>query len=278
MSNEQRLMASSECFYMETDLSFAKKAGMDSEQFLILLVEKGTAQIIVGMDECSLGTNCFLALRPHLSVRILRASAGFRATVIGFPYYLMHERTHRIEPKFFLFLYTRTVWKLDARSRELIVHFKELFRFAVTETGTFRRDLVLSLVTGFVFGFYETCANVWEGMDISDSSRSRELFRKFMQLLQEHFKMQHEVQFYAGELCISSKYLTQITKRMISRTPKQIIDELLVHEATMLLERNDSSIMEISNKLGFADQSYFGRFFKRMMNTSPQQYRVRPKV
>lgn len=278
MGNEQHLMASSECFYIETDLSFIKKVGMNVDQFLILLVEKGTARVAVGTDEYSLDVSRILVLRPHLSVKLLKSSGGFRATLMGFPFRLLHERTHRIEPKFFLFLYTRAVWNLNGHNRELITHFKELFRFAVTEAETFRRDLVLSLITGFVFGFYETCGNVWEGMDFSDSFRSRELFRKFIQLLQEHYKMQHEVQFYAGELCISSKYLTQITKRMISRTPKQIIDELLVHEATMLLERNDFSIMEISNKLGFADQSYFGRFFKRMMNTSPQQYRVRPKV
>ena len=64
-----------------------------------------------------------------------------------------------------------------------------------------------------------------------DSSRSRELFRNFMELLHEHLTREHEVQFYAGKLCISSKYLTQVSKGMIGRTPKQIIDETLMHEA-----------------------------------------------
>ena len=64
---------------------------------------------------------------------------------------------------------------------------------------------------------------------------------------------------------------------MIGRTPKQIIDETLLQEAMKRLDKNDSSIQEISVGLGFPDQSYFGRFFKRMKQMSPQQYRLRSK-
>ena len=81
---------------------------------------------------------------------------------------------------------------------------------------------------------------------------------------------------YANCLCISAKYLTQISKRVIGRTPKQIIDDRLLHEAMKMLDMNNSSIQDISVRLGFPDQSYFGRFFKRMKQVSPQQYRVKP--
>ena len=64
---------------------------------------------------------------------------------------------------------------------------------------------------------------------------------------------------------------------MIGRTPKQIIDETLMHEAMKLLDKNNSSIQDISVSLGFPDQSYFGRFFKRLKHMSTQQYRLRSK-
>lgn len=277
MDNELCTMASSEYFCVETDMASMRRKAFTSDKFLIVFVEKGTARIAAGDDEYQVDVNRMLVVRPGLPVRLARSAGGFRAFLIGFPPVMLHERTQRIEPSFFLLMYTRVAWKLPENHRRLMEHFKELYRFAASESGGFRRELVLALVTGFVFGFYEMCGNLQVDNPYPDSSRSRELFRKFMQLLHEHHRTQHEVQFYAGELCISAKYLTQITKRMIAHTPKQMIDEQLIHEATTLLSKNDSSIQEISSKLGFVDQSYFGRFFKRMMNVSPQQYRVRPK-
>lgn len=277
MGNELSSMMSSDHFYIETDMVPMRDGMFVSDKFVIVLVEKGTARISVGEDEYQAGVHRMLVVRPDLPVRLVRSSGGFRAVFIGFPPVMLHERTQRIEPSFFLQMYTRVVWKLSESQRKHMYHFTELFRYSVTVSGRFQRELVLSLVTGFVFGFYETCGDLQPDNYYPDSSRSRELFRKFMQLLHEHYKTQHEVQFYAGKLCISAKYLTQITKRMIARTPKQIIDERLVHEAATLLVKNDSSIQEISGRLGFVDQSYFGRFFKRMMNASPQQYRIRPK-
>ena len=161
---------------------------------------------------------------------------------------MLRDSTERMEPRFLLLLFTQVIWGLDAENRKLVEHFRELFRFAVADYGRgYTRELVLSLVNGLVYGAYEMCG------------------------------AEHEVQFYAGKLCISSKYLTQVSKGMIGRTPKQIIDETLMHEAMKLLDKNNSSIQDISVSLGFPDQSYFGRFFKRLKHMSPQQYRLRSK-
>lgn len=277
MDDELYLMDSSECFYIETDLAFTKSEPFVSDKVIIVFVEKGTARIAGEEGEYSLDTRHLLVLRPGFSLRLVHAASGFLVSLIGFPSAMLHEHTQRLEPNFFLQLYTRVRWKQADYHRCLTAHFKELFCFAVTETGRYRMDLVQSLVTGFVFGFYEMGGHVRE-TPYPDSSRSRELFHKFVSLLRKHCNAHHDVQFYADELCISPKYLTQITKRMIAQTPKQIIDQRLLHEAMALLGRNDSSIQEISSRLGFVDQSYFGRFFKRLMKMSPQQYRVRPKA
>lgn len=277
MGNELNNIVSSEYFYLETDMAFMRREAFVFDKFIIVFVEKGTARVAVGDNEYHIDSYRMLVLRPESPTRLVRSSEGFRVVLMGFMPVMLHEHTRRIEPNFFLMIYTRMAWKLTDSQRSVMEHFKELFRYASVKNGGYRRDWILSLVTSFVFGFYEMFGGLQEENLFSDSSRSRELFRNFVMLLHQNYRTQHEVQFYAGELCISAKYLTQITKRMIARTPKQIIDERLIYEATTLLVKNDSSIQEISNHLGFVDQSYFGRFFKRMMNMSPQQYRVRPK-
>lgn len=263
-----------ECFYLDTTCKQLKGEAKRIDKCLFIVVKKGNALLLVKEKELSVGDSNILLLHPNFTFKILQSSDDFSMLIMGFPIDMLHERTQRITPNFFMYLYTKIVWGLNVENKAVLKHFCYLFRFAVTHyNGRCGYELVTSLVTSLVYGFYKMC-DYWESDGTSvDTSRSRELFHKFVDLLNKNFAKEHEVQFYADKLCISAKYLTQISKRMIGRTCKQIIDERLIQEAIKLLDMNNSSIQDISNKLGFSDQSYFGRFFKRMKQISPQQYR-----
>lgn len=268
-----------EYFFLNTDLNFLRNESISIDSFMMIFVDKGTAHIQLGGVDYYINTGRFLMVRPQLEIKLLSASNDFTANILGFPATMIHEHTSRIEPSYFMLMYKKIVWPLSFRDKELLQHFIALFRFAVSEEKkmVYHREMVLALVTSFVYGLYSFTHRYTESNSYDDSSRSRELFKKFIDLINNEYMSQHDVKFYAEKLCISAKYLTQITKRMIGRTPKQIIDEKLIYHASLMLSNNDSSIQEISNKLGFVDQSYFGRFFKRFRHVSPQQYRLRPR-
>lgn len=278
MEEDGRSLPAQECFYSRTSLNRTVEDALTVDKCLLVVAERGKASVAVGENEYNLERNRILFIRPELPLKKLRSTADFSVSLMAFPISMLRDCTERMNPRFLLHLFTRVVWGLDAESRKLVEHFRELFRFAVADYGRgYTRELVLNLVNGLVYGAYEMCGGERiENLSL-DSSRSRELFHSFMELVHEHLTREHEVQFYAGKLCISSKYLTQISKRMLGRTPKQIIDETLMHDAMKLLDKNKSSIQDISVSLGFPDQSDFGRFFKRLKHMSPQQYRLRSK-
>jgi hydroxymethylpyrimidine/phosphomethylpyrimidine kinase len=103
--------------------------------------------------------------------------------------------------------------------------------------------------------------------------RSADIYNGFLSLLTEHYASAHDVAFYAGKLCVSTRYLQEVTDKMAEKTPKQIITDYLMQEACNMLKGTRLTIQQISLRLGFSSQAQFSRFFSREWGLSPQAYR-----
>ncbi len=103
--------------------------------------------------------------------------------------------------------------------------------------------------------------------------RSIDLYNAFVSLVAEHYREAHDVSFYADKLCITPRYLSQITDNTVAKSPKQIIADYLMSEAKSYLETTRLTIQEIADRLGFSSQALFCKFFKTQANTSPSEYR-----
>ncbi len=104
-------------------------------------------------------------------------------------------------------------------------------------------------------------------------SRPESIIRDFVNLLSENVEKETSIGFYADTLCISKQYLSLVVKQKTQRSIGQVIATLRVEKASKLLRDPDLTIQQIADKLSFADQSTFGKFFKRHTGVSPLQYR-----
>ena len=114
--------------------------------------------------------------------------------------------------------------------------------------------------------------NAIQDVESGPSSRGEEIFAAFLELLEKNFTMEHRISFYADKLCISTKHLSETVKSVSGRGVKEWIQEYLLLEAKALLQSHRYSIQEISWKLNFANQSFFGTWFKKAAGMSPRQY------
>lgn len=106
------------------------------------------------------------------------------------------------------------------------------------------------------------------------SERTETLFISFIRLLPQHFLEHHDISFYAERLHITTTYLSRIVRQITGRTVVDYINQMLLMEATWLLQTTDLSIAVIAERLHFADQSSFGRFFTRMKGVNPKRFRM----
>ena len=112
-----------------------------------------------------------------------------------------------------------------------------------------------------------------------DSFTTEELlYAKFKSCLQENFKTAHQVNFYAEALHITANHLTKTVKKVTGQSPIKWIQDYLILEAKVMLLQTDMSLGGISDELGFEDQSYFTRVFKKNAQCSPLEYRKKHKM
>jgi len=105
------------------------------------------------------------------------------------------------------------------------------------------------------------------------TDHNTKVFHSFLILIEDYFRTQHQISFYAKMLGVDKRKLTGITKRSSGRKPKEILNERLVTESKRLLLYSTHTSKEISYGLGFDDPAYFSRFFKVNAGVSPKQFK-----
>ena len=105
-------------------------------------------------------------------------------------------------------------------------------------------------------------------------SRQHTLFRDFVDLLATYSDREREVQFYARQLGISSKYLSALCIEYSGKNASSWIDDYVITRVKALMQEHRYTIKEIAQVMNFPTQSFFGRYFKRVTGQSPRKYMI----
>ena len=91
--------------------------------------------------------------------------------------------------------------------------------------------------------------------------------------IQQNLSAKLQVSELAEQCFLSQRQLYNLFRKELGVTPGQYLDDQLMHTAQRLLFQTEDSIAAISEELGFADQFYFSRKFKKTYGQTPLQYR-----
>lgn len=100
-----------------------------------------------------------------------------------------------------------------------------------------------------------------------------DIVRQYNFLVEQNFRRQHQVKFYAGQLNRSPKTLSNLFALYNHKSPLMIIQERIIQEAKRLLIYTDKTAKEIAYYLGFEDAGHFGKFFKKRTGQSPSEFK-----
>lgn len=107
----------------------------------------------------------------------------------------------------------------------------------------------------------------------TEMKRADGIIKEFAHILTENIEKETSVGFYAEKLCISKQYLSLIVKEKTRVPIGTVIASMRMETASRYLRDPDLTIQQIAERMGFSDQSSFGKFFKKHAGISPFRYR-----
>lgn len=147
-------------------------------------------------------------------------------------------------------------------------YFKSIFKSIVDEYQSNelmkyeKIHALVSLVYIELSRYYKTTTNI---QNKTYQLKLRELER----YIGLHFKTKKYPHEYAKLMNVSEKHLNRICKECLNKTTSQLIAERIIIEAKRLLIHKHHTVSEISSLLGYDDNSYFTRFFKKNCGETP---------
>lgn len=241
----------------------------------ILICRKGKAVLNVNYKEWELYEWAVITVFPNDVVELKEVSSSLLFEMLKYNPSLLREASLQLEQTVYSFLREDRCRQNTPVVTNIINGMFALLKVYFDQSEcTCISQLVLCQLKAFFIGFHEYLQrNPQYRHDDVKSYRVRELFNSFMMLLEKNYKHSRDVNYYADQMHISSKYLTNIVRQVTGHTPKNIIDQYIILQLRMQLKRTNQSVKEIAFEYHFTDVSFFCRYFKKHTGQTPQQVR-----
>lgn len=138
----------------------------------------------------------------------------------------------------------------------------------------YRKEVVRLLLISMI---YDIASAIMRVMNTTTSeagtSKAKRCFVQFIQLVEQNYRKERKVSWYAYQMGLTPKYLSEIISSTSKRTPNDWIDKYVTTEIRNQLSNTNKKISEIAEDLHFPSQSFLGKYFRENVGMSPSEYR-----
>lgn len=268
--------------YEETSLESFQDCFTRMPGGLVLLCTEGEAVILTDTQENRIKKNSDMIILPGTTVGVTFASNDFKAKAFFFSKAVYDEVSLPLGVSFSQYLKAVPFYTYPIGEENLLhnshVWMKLAEMLCAEEQVEFKDVMQRNFLQNYLLYLYNFCKLYFEHTIQSYTPR-QEIFFRFLGLLDIYCPEQRKVSFYADKLCVSSRYLSEITADCThTETPKSMIDKRFVIKIKILLQTTNLSLEDLADALHFPSKSYLARFFKRHTGTTLTEYRKGMKV
>ncbi len=244
------------------------------EDYRLALCRKGRLRAVVNLREIEVGEGTILVVAPGSVVEPIEMSPDFTVTGVG----VTLERMRLAHPQ-------GLPAAVDGRRRTAVLRVTEEERALLSRlfgtmwhlargrnTGSGTLDNMLGVITA-AYGDILRVRERESALAGDGDSRRYAMFQHFITLVNEHCREQRRLDYYAGRLCVTARYLGAVVHGVSGVTAKEWVDRAVLTAAKVELRHTDKPVARIADELRFPSDAFFCKFFRRMAGCTPLAWR-----
>lgn len=270
----------------EVNILNAEKESVKLTKTGLFLCKEGEVVLHIDEKEYHLHKNSIIVYFSYSTLHIVSHSTNLRGTLIGANLEIIQPMLYNVTNFNALFVIKQVPHQVISDSQyEVLCQYVDLIKKVmqktqigneinqfsekpISEIARKQAELLSYSLMLEVLQCY-ACINT----DNANFSRKDEVLQKFVSTLYRKYRQEHEVNYYAEQQFLTTRYFSTIVKERSGKSPSQWIATALLVDSRNLLKNSNMTIKEISDLLCFPNQSYFGKWFKNLTTLSPLDFR-----
>ena len=174
--------------------------------------------------------------------------------------------------KGFIFIRINPSFHLHEESLRLMNDDFSLFHSRLSlPDSPFKEEVIGRVMQIFLYDLWTVYSAEMSQMETNDNAAR--IFLLFLSLVQQDCRQQRDVAYYADKQCITSKYLSQVSRSVSGLPASEWITYYATFELVSLLNDQSKTLTEVADLMNFETASHFSRYVKKLLGKSPSEYR-----
>ncbi|HUM98669.1 MAG TPA: helix-turn-helix transcriptional regulator [Chitinophagaceae bacterium] len=244
--------------------------------FTHILCSGGKGQFRLDKKDYYIKKNDIVIFLPNQEIQDLQFSPKFKATFFLVSFDLLSKNNPNIGwgIKGYMFSKENPVVNLEKEvAEQRRKDFYLLKKKYNNANHRFRNEIVNHYLQIFVMEMWNVFADKMEQKTQNNENAS--LFQRFLSFVEIHCMEHREVEFYASQLFITPKYLSEVCKKNSGKSASEWIQNYATSRLILLLRNNQLTFTEIADSMNFSSMSFFSRYVKKVLGVTPSEFRVK---
>lgn len=244
--------------------------------FTLIFLEEGSGNVKADFNEYAFDSTTFLSFSPYQPFMIETHGLIKGSCIFFHPeFFCIYNHIKDVACNGVLFenAYKPPLTILDGAQKSYLKTILEQMKAELPLANFAQSDMLISLLR--IAMIYVSRIKLEQNLDLKAELTDEEPFvlQNLKTAIESNFKTKHAASDYAEMLNVSATALAKICKKYYQKTLTNLISERIMVEAKRELYLTSKTIKEIAIELGYEDEYYFSRFFKKNAEVSPSLYR-----
>jgi YesN/AraC family two-component response regulator len=244
--------------------------------YSLIWVKEGNGKLKTGFSEYNFKENSLFAFSPYQPFMFSSNLINGIAIYFHSDFFCIHKHQTEVTCNGVLFnnIYQQPFLLVNEKLQTTFETMVDQIKTEMQNPGLAQYELLISYMKILLISA-SRLKTEQQPQAIQSKERDKKpiILQNLKEAIEKDYKSKHTPNDYAVLLNISPNALAKITKNHFNKTLTNLITERIIIEAKRELYLTNKPIKEIAYELGYDDEFYFSRFFKKNTDISPKVYR-----